>query len=330
MTIRNGLPDGAQPSAVGNVRVLVHTHQYHTVMMPYRKMLVVLNREDEDQNLIRFAEYCSKIYRPEDIYFVHVTPDLESQLDFSVRFRSEEATVMPVDEEITSGIRERIKRYFGDLGQTRIHIDVLEGKVESQITHWAAVKHADLILIGRMGNSVDETVHIKRLVRHVHASVLVLPMGQSADLEPRLERLLVPVDFSEQSAKALFRAGQLAERLDDVELRVFHAFDIPPGHFQLSRTAEQFERIMKANAVEALENFLKHADADALLETALLTPVGGNNAAADILKAVEQSAGDLVVIGAHGHGAIERLFVGSVTESLLEKAMDHAVLVVKE
>jgi nucleotide-binding universal stress UspA family protein len=292
--------------------------------------MVVLNRDDEDQDLIRFAEFCSKIYRPEDIYFVHIAPDLHSQLDFTVRFQDEDALAVPVDEEIASGIRQRIKRYFGDLGQTRIHIDVLEGKVESQVTHWAAVKHADLILMGRMGNGVDETVQIKRLVRHVHASVMILPIGTGSSLEPRLERIMVPVDFSEQSAKALFRAGQLAERLDDVELRIFHAFDIPPGHFQLSRTADQFERIMRANAGEALDIFLKQADAEPLREQALLKPVTGNNAAADIAKAMKETASHLVVIGAHGHGAMERLFVGSVTESLLEKVDRQAILVVKD
>jgi nucleotide-binding universal stress UspA family protein len=295
-------------------------------MLPYRRMLVVLDKRDDDQDLIRYAEFCSKIYRPEDIYFVYVTPDLESQLDFTVRFQDEGTLAMPVDEEIAASVRQRVKRYFGDLGQTRIHIDVLEGKQEAQVTHWAAVKHADLVLLGRHGDDAEETVNIKRIVRRVNASILVVPTGA----EPAVQSVVVPVDFSEQSALALYRAQQLAERLDEVDLRLFHAFEVPPGHFRISRSAEQFERIMADNANEAMERFLERADAGALSEAVVLAPVTGSNPATDIQKHLAQEAADLVVIGAQGHGAVERFLVGSVTESLLERCANQAVLVIKD
>jgi len=156
--------------------------------------------------------------------------------------------------------------------------------------------------------------------------VMVVP----ADAEPAIGRILVPIDFSEQSALAMFRAGELVDRLDDVTMQVFHTFEIPPGHFKISRTAKQFEQIMLENTGEVLDLFLSQSDATALRENAVLVPAQHSNPARDIQAYLVKQAADLVVIGAHGHGAVERFFIGSVTEGMLERSAQQAILVIKQ
>jgi nucleotide-binding universal stress UspA family protein len=207
----------------------------------------------------------------------------------------------------------------------RLHVDILEGRTESQVEHWVGVKHADLVLIGRGKGGFDETVLIKRLVRHLPVSVMAVPV----DAEPAIGRILVPVDFSEQSAKAMFRAGELVDRLDDVTMQIFHAFEIPPGHFKISRTAKQFEHIMQENSGEVLDKFLTESDAMPLRENAVLVPANHSNPARDIQDYLVEHPVDLVLIGSHGHGTVERFFIGSVTEGMLERSSQTAILVIK-
>ncbi len=295
------------------------------IMMPYKRLMVALDLTSKDEDVIRFTEYLSKVYRPGDVYFVHTSPDLESELDFSVRAPELAKLVKPADEELKLSMRHRIQRYFSNPGQSELHIDVLEGRPEKQLDHWAGLKHADLVVVGREPGSSDETVLVKRLARHLNSSVLILPTGT----EPSVQRIVVPVDFSAESALALRRAMQIAERLDDVELCVLHIYDVPPGHFQLSRSAEQFERIMGANARVALEHFLQKNQAAALLGKAQLMPAEASNPSGEIHHYLLKNPADLVVMGAKGHSIVERFLVGSVAEGLINRHDKQAILIVK-
>ncbi len=293
--------------------------------MPFRRILVALDLSSLDEDLIRYTEFLSKIYQPEDIYFVHVAPELTAELDFAVRFQDLPALVKPIDEELTANIRRRIMRYFNEPVLPHIHVEVLEGRPQEQVTHWATVKNVDLVVLGRHRGNLDTTVLIKRLVRHLKGSILVVPEGS----EPTIQRIVVPVDFSEDSSRAIFRARQIAERLDDTAICILHIFDIPPGHFQLSRTLAQFERIMEDNARDVLGRFLYQCEAGELLQGAKLLPAEAANPSREIYRYLLESPADLVVLGAKGHSAVERFLVGSVTEGLLDRHEKQAILVTK-
>jgi nucleotide-binding universal stress UspA family protein len=295
------------------------------MMITFPRIMVALDMTGADEDIIRYTEYISKIYRPDDIYFVHVAGDLLSTLDFPFTVRENGSLSRPADEELSSAIHHRVHRYFSDPGATRLHVDVLEGKVERQLTHWAAIKKADLVLIGRHRLSEDGTVLVKRLVRNMPCSVLVVP----EETEPSIGRIVTPVDFSAESVLALQHSQFLAGRLDDVEVCLLHIFDIPPGHFQLSRSTGQFERIMGANAREALEHFLQKADALPLLGQSKMLPAEAANPSREIVQYLDQEPADLLVVGARGHSVLERFLVGSVTEGLLDRKDNQVLLVLR-
>lgn len=294
-------------------------------MFPFKRLLVALDRSSSDEDLIRYTEFLSKLYRPEDIYFVHVEPDLSKVLDFPLHSAGLREWNRPADEEILHLLQNKIRRYFNAAGNTRLHVEVIEGRPESKLPHWVDVKQIDLVLLGRHRDNLDSSVRVLGLLRHIPCAVWIVPEGT----EPVIQSIALPLDFSRESSSAIACARHIAARLDDVHLRIIHVYDVPPGHFQLSRTEAQFDKIIEANARDMLERFLDQNEAASFLATASLFREEGRNPAREIQRSLREQPADLVVMGAKGRNAVERFLVGSVTESLLDRSDSQPMLIIR-
>ena len=131
-----------------------------------------------------------------------------------------------------------------------------------------------------------------------------------------MKKILVPVDFNPLSSAALEYAAQLAARTH-AELIVIYADTFePPAEFTAIQTEALVASIAESRrkTAEELERYAhEHVSETIALQTELreALPV------AAILAAIEQHQPDLVVMGTHGRGALARLMLGSVTESVL-------------
>ncbi len=136
----------------------------------------------------------------------------------------------------------------------------------------------------------------------------------------RIEKILVPSDFSEPSAAAVTYACELADQLD-ASLCILHAVEdsrqlgtyseyyTPPPEF-----AERIERDARA----ALQSVLTTEQQERYRATLVLTH---GAAAHEILNYLYQHADvGLVVMATHGRGGVARLMMGSVAEEVLRAA----------
>jgi nucleotide-binding universal stress UspA family protein len=131
-------------------------------------------------------------------------------------------------------------------------------------------------------------------------------------------RILVPTDFSDASDAAKVYGGVLAEALG-ASLHVLHVvpdadaleWGVDTGY--LPRVLERAE----SEARSRLETLLTPEErsrfrAEFVVET--------GSPAARILEYADREQIDLIVMGTHGRGAIEKLWVGSVTERVVQRA----------
>jgi len=165
---------------------------------------------------------------------------------------------------------------------------------------------SDLIVMG-----THRSVAAK-VVRHARCAVLVArPYGDAGPYA----HILVPVDFSECSRRALDEAGDLAVQ-NGATLTLLHV---------LERASEADDDTADA-AVDQLDAWGDIAEARA--PTCVTRVVRtGNPVAQTVAMVIEDPSIDLVVVGSHGRTGLARMLIGSVAEQLVRRAK-RPVLVV--
>lgn len=133
------------------------------------------------------------------------------------------------------------------------------------------------------------------------------------------KRILVPVDYSDNSRLALQYAARIAEEFD-ASLTIVHVWDRPTyvsdavlvGHGSNQRPLGE---LIRENAERDMQEFLASAPLPATVkhETRLLS---GDPASA-LLKHVGSESYDLIVVGTHGRTGFAHLLLGSVAEKLV-------------
>jgi nucleotide-binding universal stress UspA family protein len=131
-----------------------------------------------------------------------------------------------------------------------------------------------------------------------------------------ITRILCPVDFSDTSQHALEHAFAFA-RWYEARVTVLHVMGVPMPVMPLSGVpaAAALPPLRPEEVSEDVRRFIG-STSGAALDTADVAVVEGS-AVREILSHAEQPSVDLLVMGTHGRGGFEALFLGSVTEKVL-------------
>ncbi len=143
------------------------------------------------------------------------------------------------------------------------------------------------------------------------------------------QQILVPVDGSDTALAAIGRAARLAQAFGS---RVSAVYVIDPYPFagvgtDIAFAQEQYLTAAANEATAALDAARSAAEAAGV---ALGTQVvEGHAVHRGIVETAESLGADLIVIGSHGRKGLEKLVLGSVTQSVLADAT-VPVLVVRD
>jgi nucleotide-binding universal stress UspA family protein len=197
----------------------------------------------------------------------------------------------------------------------------------SEIAAHADRLSVDLIVMGTHGRSGFRRLLFgsvtEKVLRLAHAPVLTVPTSVPEAVpigSAPFRRILCATDFSECSLVALRRAVALAEH-PDVRLTVLHVVEllVPPynppmgppmdlGGFQL-----MYEQTGRAE--------LQRAVTEAMRQTCNIEEViATGKPHAEIVRVAQEQHSDLIVLGIHGRGPIERLVFGSTAEAVVRRA----------
>jgi nucleotide-binding universal stress UspA family protein len=139
------------------------------------------------------------------------------------------------------------------------------------------------------------------------------------------KHILCPVDFSDFSRRALQYAVALA-RWYDSDVTVFHSYGTPmsagplggyPGPLALELLAPSPQELHQ----QVLAELRSFADAVNAPGVSIHIDACAGGTVQGILAEARTLAADLVVVGTHGRGGLDRLVLGSVTEKVLRKAL---------
>ena len=130
----------------------------------------------------------------------------------------------------------------------------------------------------------------------------------------KIERILVPTDFSDCSTKAFHDAVTLA-RKTKATLLLAHVFD--PNTSSVDRLLLGPPIFPKLKIGQALDQ-MAHPEREkgSLIETHLLK----GDPPAEIVKAAKEFNCDLIVMGTHGRTGMEHFLMGSVVEQVIRSS----------
>ena len=146
-------------------------------------------------------------------------------------------------------------------------------------------------------------------------------------MTPDIKRILVPLDFSSNSALALDYAYALAQKFD-AALHLVHVCEVPSmmtasmDAYAIAYT--DWSQRLGEEAERELTRLLP-----ALARVTVSTEVLFGTPARAIVTAADTNGADLIVMGTHGHGAVMHLVMGNVAERVVRTA-SCPVLTVRE
>ena len=137
-------------------------------------------------------------------------------------------------------------------------------------------------------------------------------------MEIHVQRILVPVDFSENAAPVLEWAAHLAKEHHS-RITLLHVYHLPVEFQQLEGAylPPDFWSNVKGEAEQQLGRYAESLRGRGLEVDAL---VREGYPATVIVDEAENLSADLIVIGTRGQSGLKHLLLGSIAERVVQKA----------
>jgi nucleotide-binding universal stress UspA family protein len=295
------------------------------------RILCPIDFSDFSRRALDYAVTLARWYGA-SVTALHVRPPVLSPSAALAPYAPVEAVPPPSSD--LEPVRLQIAAFVPPAAQVHVTINPQAADGDPAREILAAAASADLIVMGTHGRSGFERLVLgsvaETVLRKAPCSLLTIPL--SADHAPGtvpvlFRRIVAAVDFSEVSMAALWQAGCLAAEAD-AHLIAMHVIEVPEN---LAIWIDRVDGIGHVRAwAEAAERHLRAAIGPETREYAFVEHrVETGRAYREILRVADEQHADLIVIGAHGHGVIEQLFVGSTAQHVVRRA-PCPVLVVRQ
>lgn len=210
--------------------------------------------------------------------------------------------------------------------QERGTVPVVYAQTDSSSPEEAIVDHAteheiDLVVMGTHGRrGMDRLLSgsvAEAVVRRAPCPVFTVLNPEDERSGPIIDRILAPVDLSEQSRLVVDHAAALAKAYE-APLDLLHVVEEAtfPSAYGIDPLVPS-QPDVQDRARQALETLAASLDD---LPGPLDLHVLAGHAARDIVDFAEQNAADLIVMATHGRTGLQRFLIGSVAEKVVRSA----------
>lgn len=133
-------------------------------------------------------------------------------------------------------------------------------------------------------------------------------------------RMLVAVDGSEHSRRAMSLAGQLAQRLG-AEVIVVHVAEV---HYS---GAAVWSTESSAESAELVDTMVQRLEGAGVRARSQVREASHGHVAREIVAVAGEEGCELIVAGTRGHSKLKDLLLGGVTSSLLHRTTTPVLVV---
>lgn len=281
------------------------------------KIMVALDLTEMDPILLSYVSFLCKVWNIEHLYFTHNIKQYKLQ-DLYDEFLEEGITI---EDIVDKSLQEVInKHYTATVPHTLLITS--DDYTESILTHLVDDFKIDILITGNKDELQGTGALSQKLVRMVDANVLLVP----EEAKQRIEKVLVPTDFSQESAECFKVARSLVERSNG-EIEALHVYNIPSVFFPYINSEKAIDKTER-HLREKVKQFRKKYKLSEQLPFRYT-----DREDMSVVEAIELHAEkgdfDIIVISARGGNNITSLFVGSITNDLLIRNRKMPLLVVR-
>lgn len=233
-----------------------------------------------------------------------------------------------IEQRLLDASRDELQQLAAML-QTRHGVaadsQVVCGSLLDEISQRASSLTADLLVFGSHGSSFMRHLLLGSTAeRLLSRSTLPMLVVKQAAHEP-YKTLLVPVDFSPSSRRALALAQAIAPR---AEIILLHVAALPfEGKLRYAGIDDDIIARYQAAAMLEARRSLAALQARAAPDTAgIRLEVRQGDPSQSILQFEQEFDCDLIVIGKHGESLAEDLLLGSVVRHVLEESQNDLLI----
>lgn len=232
-----------------------------------------------------------------------------------------EARVLDAARQKLDNLADALGQRFGIAAGT----EVASGSLMAALTRKADWLAAGLLVCGAKGESVVRHLMLgTTALRLLSTATYPVLMVKQPPHEP-YRRLLVSVDFSPASLRAIHQARSIAPQ---AEIVLLHAFDVPfEGHLRYASvdedTIHHYRIVARQEATQKLHDLRDQAG---LSRYGTRMVVLHGDPSLRIIEQEQEQDCDLVVVGKHGEGLVEELLLGSVTKHVLGESLGDVLV----
>ncbi len=256
-------------------------------MINSKHWLVAIDLTRMDEVLVGYTAFLAKFIKPDTITFLHIIESGPTALGIIEQFPELE-TKDEFEKIIRDEINELVDNHFDDK-PPEIRTVIKEGRATDQIIDVVNSLEPDLLLMGRKVGFVGEGVIPKQILKYVPVSILFVP----ENCRYSLKKALVPVDFSEQSAKGIKTALELVKP-EGGEVTAQHIYQYRAQFFPYMLSEEEKKKVDR-EIEKKKENFIGKFDIPSGVEFKLSRHSDGKLADTVYSEVIGQQSDILIV-----------------------------------
>lgn len=308
--------------------VLDTNEQQILTPLEINQALVALELGEADDSVLKYFNFLSRDIPVNAAYFMHVLPFFEDQ---TAVFSDDEKPLsgdFKLNEKIINDLEKQVKSSIQKEKAIYVEYELKEGKPLEELLSTAKSIKADLVVIGQSQKEKDHGILAKNLARRTAGNALIVPEKAKASIRS----ILVPIDFSKNSIRALQTAVRLKKQLSKpAKLVCLNVYSLPNlNYYATDRPFDKFKKMIEGNIRDAFDVFLTNYIPDDKNDVSIaLFEKNMPGTARFIMEYAKENKNDFVILGAKGHTKIELMLMGSVTESFLQLNDSIPTLVVK-
>lgn len=268
------------------------------------RILLATDFSKSNDNVIESAIGLSKTFKSK-VVLLHVLPgDISNQ-------KAKEL----LDEVAT----KHLKKLNKTLVKAGVKTDdpILEhGNHLDRIIRTSVRINANMILIGAGEKQKNDVFRLgttaEKVIEMSYKPVLVIRNDYKQDLF----NILCPIDFSDESKRALKNAIVMARRYN-AKLTIFNVYNVAyTGSLKYKINWGEQNEDIRAEHIKEFDFFLEDLNLNDLNWS---KEIKRGDPAKEILKAITKHKADLLVMGTTGRSGLSKFFMGSVTEKVIRE-----------